>query len=45
MREMDTTIRNIEEYKNQIEQASRLSDLNERIRNLQVYGTFLFRFD
>ncbi|KAG2226298.1 hypothetical protein INT45_005970 [Circinella minor] len=36
MSEMDTTIRSIEEYKNQTEQASKLNDLSERIRNLQI---------
>ena len=44
MSEMDTTIRSIEEYKNQTEQASKLNDLSERIRNLQVYGKFFFSF-
>ncbi|KAI7860496.1 Dbl homology domain-containing protein [Circinella umbellata] len=38
MSEMDATIRSIEEYKNQTEQASRLNDLSERIRNLQELG-------
>ncbi|KAI8148290.1 Dbl homology domain-containing protein [Fennellomyces sp. T-0311] len=38
MSEMDMVIRNIEDYKNQMEQAFRLSDLGERIRNLQEMG-------